>query len=113
MRFITEPTPLKNLFENRQTGYVELLKFAVDIENMWIAIDGEMHADCETLLLEKGSKQENIWGGNIYPGNTEPDLLEFSSFINIRPSRDNPGMDVMNPEIREEIRKIVQQLLVF
>lgn len=89
-----------------------MLKFAVDIENEWIVIDGEMHADCEALLLEKGSKQENIWGANLYPENDEPDFLEFTSFINLRPSLNNQSMDIQSSELRNSIRNIVNKLLI-
>ncbi len=85
---------------------------AVDIQNEWIVLDGELHSDCEAVLLEKGSQQENIWGANIYPDNTGDDFLEFTSFINIRPSQDNPSMDILNPEIREKITQIAQKLLI-
>ena len=89
-----------------------MLKFAVDIENEWIVIDAEMHADCEALLLEKGSKQENIWGANLYPENDEPDFLEFTSFINLRPSLNNQSMDIQSSELRNSIRNIVNKLLI-
>ena len=112
MQFIDKPTSLIKLWENRRTNYVDLLKFAVDVENNWIAIDGEMHSDCETMLLEKGSKQEYVWGGNVYPENSGSDFIEFSSFINIRPSQDNPGMELLNPEICGKIIEIIQQLLL-
>ena len=85
---------------------------AVDIQNEWIVLDGELHSDCEAVLLEKGSQQENIWGANIYPDNTGDDFLEFTSFINSRPSQDNPSMDILNPEIREKITQIAQKLLI-
>jgi hypothetical protein len=89
-----------------------MIKMAVDIQNEWIVLDGELHSDCEAVLLEKGSQQENIWGANIYPDNTGDDFLEFTSFINIRPSQDNPSMDILNPEIREKITQIAQKLLI-
>lgn len=38
------------------------VKLAVDIEQNIVAGGGELHADCEAVLLENGSQQENIWG---------------------------------------------------
>jgi len=43
------------------------IKLAVDIERGILAGGGELHADCEAVLLENGSKQVDIWGGDWYP----------------------------------------------
>lgn len=32
-----------------------------------MAVDAELHADLEALLLEKESKQDVLWGINLYP----------------------------------------------
>lgn len=112
MQFVDQPVSLKEIWLNRITGFSGLIKIAVDIQNEWIALDGELHADCETELLEKGSQQENIWGANLYPENSGDDFIEFISFINIRPSQDNPGMEIVSPEIRAEIIRIVRKLLI-
>jgi len=112
MIFVDKPVNLKSIWIDRETTYTELLKFAIDVENEWVVIDGEMHADCETILLEKGSQQQNIWGGNVYPENSDDDLLEFTSFINIRPSQDNPSMNLQNTELRDKITQIINKLLL-
>jgi hypothetical protein len=39
------------------------IKLAVDVERDILAGGGEYHADCEEVLLEDGSRQEDIWGG--------------------------------------------------
>jgi len=112
MLLIDKPVPLKALLPKITTKFTGLIKIAVDIEKEWIVLDGELHADCEAALLEKGSQQENIWGANIYPENSGDDFIEFISFINIRPSQDNPSMEVLNPEIRDNIKQIVSRLLI-
>ena len=43
------------------------IKLAVDIERGILAGGGEVHADCESVLLENGSKQVDIWGADWYP----------------------------------------------
>ena len=43
------------------------IKLAVDIERGILAGGGELHADCEAVLLENGSKQVDIWGADWYP----------------------------------------------
>ena len=75
------------------------------------AVDGELHADEEALLLENGSLQENLWGINIYPELEDPERIEFDSVINIRPSQGNLSRGVDDPVIRERIVQAVSGLL--
>ena len=37
--------------------------------------------------------------------------IEFTSFINIRPARDNPGMEITDLAIRERIRALTFELI--
>jgi hypothetical protein len=67
--------------------YEKVVKAVVDLEKRIMAIGGEMHADEEKFLLERGSKQEDLWGINIFTEGA--DLIEFDSLINIRPSVGN------------------------
>src|SRR5262250_821477 len=70
------------------TDYVKL---AVDIKREIVAGGGELHADCETVLLEDGSKQEDVWGADWWPLTKE---VRYGSFINIRPGQNNPAMEI-------------------
>jgi Protein of unknown function (DUF5674) len=88
-----------------------LVKAVVDIEKEIMAIDGELHADEEALLLEKGSKQQNLWGINLLPDKDGDQFIEFDSMINLRPGLHNMSRGVENPEIREKIRKIINKLV--
>jgi hypothetical protein len=45
----------------------EYVKLAVDIRRGILAGGGALHADCETVLLEDGSQQEDIWGADGFP----------------------------------------------
>ncbi len=47
--------------------YGDLVKAVVDIDQGLVAVDAELHADLESLLLEYGSKQQNLWRINFYP----------------------------------------------
>jgi len=86
----------------------DMVKFVVDIDQGVIALGGEMHADAEQVLLEHGSKQEHLWGGNIYPNN-EQEKIEYTSLINIRPAQHNRSMDISDQNLRGRIRAIVEQ----
>jgi hypothetical protein len=84
------------------------IKLAVDIRRAILAGGGEFHADCETALLEDGSQQVDIWGADWYP---DTQTVTYESLINIRPMQNNRSMEILNPEIREQVAQIVQNLL--
>lgn len=88
-----------------------LVKAVVDIEKEIMAVDADLHADEEAILLEEGSSQKNLWGINIYPESTGADFVEFDSLINLRPSQNNRSRGVENNEIQQKILKIVDKLV--
>jgi len=85
-----------------------LVKAVVDVEKEILVVDAEMHADEEQYLLEKGSKQENLWGINLYPEKTGEDFIEFDSMINLRPSQNNRTRGVNDEKVQERIISIVK-----
>ena len=99
---------LKTMAEN---AFGNLVKAVVDTDRKIMTVDGELHADEEALLLEDGSAQEHLWGINIYPELEGPDRIEFDSLINIRPSQKNRSRGVEDPAIRENIMRIVADLV--
>ena len=84
------------------------IKVTVDVERGILAGGGEYHADCEEVLLEDGSRQEDIWGADCYPDSKK---VEFGALINIRPHQGNRGMEIEDPELRAKIDAIVRRLL--
>jgi len=83
----------------------EYVKLAVDIKREVVAGGGELHADCEAVLLEDGSKQEDVWGADWWPSTKE---VRYGSFINIRPGQNNPAMEILDPAIRDRINIVVR-----
>ncbi|MBU1130560.1 hypothetical protein KJ840_00285 [Patescibacteria group bacterium] len=112
MQIIENKINLSELKKIAQERFGDMLKAVVDIEKEIMAIGGEMHADEEALLLEKGSKQENLWGINIYPDHINDDLIEFNSMINLRPRQNNRSRGVDNPELRDKIKQIIDKLII-
>ncbi len=76
-----------------------------------MAIDGELHADEEQLLLAEGSQQANLWGINLYPDLGEDEWVEFDSMINLRPAQGNRSRGVDSREVQERILEIVGRLV--
>lgn len=113
MKLIDQPTSLLFLWENKETDFTEMIKIVVDIERKIIGIDSELHADIEELLLEDGSMQQNLWGANVYPfKKNSDDFIEYTSFINIRPSQNNRSMEIQDGNIKNTIKKIIYELLI-
>lgn len=88
-----------------------MVKGVVDIEQQIVALDAELHADLETLLLENDSQQEHLWGINIYPFIEGEDFLEFDSMINIRPAQNNRSRGVESVEIQNQIKDIINKII--
>lgn len=102
---------INELKEMAKNMFGDFVKAVVDIEKNILAVDAELHADEEGLLLENGSKNENLWGINLYPDIQDDDWIEFDSMINLRPSQNNKTRGVENPEIRKKIIAIVNKLV--
>ena len=88
--------------------YGSMIKIAVDIRQGILAGGGEMHADCEQVLLEKGSEQDDIWGANWYPAEQR---IEFEALINIRPVLGNRSVVIQSQEIRSAVETITKNIL--
>ena len=112
MKIISSPLSKKVVLARHRSFFKKLVKAVVDVEEEIIAIDAELHADLEGLLLENGSKQENLWGINLYLEKEKEDLIEYTALINIRPAVDNRSMEVEDSRIRSKIEGIVTKLLV-
>lgn len=107
-----QKTTLTELKEMAKKMFGELVKAVVDVEKNIMVIDGEMHADEESYLIKLGSKQENLWGINLYPEFFgQEDFIEFDSVINIRPRQNNFSRDVEDKQTKEKIIKIVNNLV--
>ena len=103
-----EPAELARLVH---AYFGDMVKFVVDVRRRRIAVGGELQADAEALLLEDGSEQPDLWGGNYYPGLGPDGCVEYTSLINIRPAQDNPGMEIADPATRAQVGAIARELI--
>jgi hypothetical protein len=111
MLVIDAPISLADLKAMAGGRFGNLVKAVVDVERKIMALDGELSADEEALLLENGSRQENLWGINIYPELEGPDRIEFDSVINIRPSQGNRSRGIDDQVLREKVFQVVVGLM--
>jgi len=91
--------------------FEDMVKYVVDVRRGVIAIGGEMHSDAEQALLESGSRLADLWGANYYPGRGREGAIEFTSFINIRPSAGNRGMELQDEALRARVHEITSALV--
>lgn len=112
MRIIKEKISREELSDMAKSVFGELVKAAVDIEKGIMALGGELHMDEEVLLIEEErSRQEHVWGINLYPEKSGDEFIEFDSMINLKPAFGNRSRNVDNPEIREKIKATVRKLI--
>ena len=109
---VKEPIKLERLKELASERFGDLVKAVVDVKLEIMSIGGKMHADEESLLLEDGSNQDDLWGINIYPDSPKEQWIEFDSMINIRPRQNNRSRGVEDLELQNKIIKIVDSLVL-
>ena len=112
IRIIESAISLSEINELAKKQFGNLVKATVDVQRRIMAIGGELHADEEQILLERGSNQADLWGINLYPQKFgKPDFVEYDSMINLRPSQNNMSKVVENPAVRKQIQEIVTKLV--
>lgn len=111
MKLISEPISKENILQNYNTFFKTMVKAVVDIEKEIIAIDAELHADLEQLLLENGSDQKDLWGINLYLKQKKMDWIEYTALINIRPAQNNRDMEIQDKNIKNQIDEIVERFI--
>ncbi len=109
---VTKPISLSMIKKMAKQWFGDFVKAVVDLQHNIIAINSELHADAESILLQHWSKQENIWWINLYPEEyNNQDRIEFDSLINIRPSANNRSRWVEDKNIQKQIQEIVNLLI--
>ncbi len=107
MKIVENKISIKELKEMSSKMFGNLVKAVIDVEKNILVVDAELHSDQEAYLLQLGSKQENLWGINIYPELQVDERVEFDSMINLRPSQGNNSRGVESKEVQKKILDIV------
>jgi hypothetical protein len=97
----------KEDFKKAREDYESYIKLTIDLENEIVAMGGEYHADAEKELLERGSTQEDIWGGGI---NLETKTIETNAIINLR-SGTNDSTEILDSSKRDKFLAIAKRIL--
>lgn len=108
---IIKKVSVKELKKMAQKMDGNLVKADVDVVKNIVIIDMPMHFEGEQELLQKGSKQKDLWGINLFPDKFgTDDFIMFESMINIKPLH-NSSMSVESKKVREQIKKIVNEVV--
>lgn len=91
-----------------EQSYGTMVKVVVDTEREVLSLGCELHVDCSELLLEDGSRQNDLWGANVYPSDQ---TIDFVSLINIRPADYNRSMEIQKEEIKQRVEVIIRKLI--
>jgi hypothetical protein len=106
-----DPITLDELRRLATARFGDMIKAVVDVQRRIMLVDADLHADQESVLLSDGSRQEDLWGINLYPNLPTEDWLEFDAMINLRPSFGNRSRGVEDPATRERIAELVNALV--
>lgn len=111
MQILYKPISKNELRVLAENTFGDMIKCVADIRLRLLALDADLHADLERLLLENGSAGEDLWGFNLWPDEQGEGFIEFDSLINVRSWQGNPSRDVLDETNRQAIRQIVGQYI--
>lgn len=103
MEYFDAPLSKEDIDLVHQT-YGEYVKISADLENKRIVVGCELHADGEKILLEKGGKGDNIWGGGI---DFVIKDVTATAMLNLRPRLNNDSMEILDPKRRSDFLELV------
>lgn len=81
------------------------IKTVIDIKRKFCSAGCDRHFESEKILLEQGSKQEDIWGGGI---DLETLSIDCNSFINIRPTQQNTSSEIQDAQLRQQFEVLTK-----
>jgi hypothetical protein len=79
------------------------IKTVIDLEKKICSAGCSRHFESEKMLLESGSFQNDIWGGGI---DLETKIIDFNSFINIRPNQNNTSNEIQDKNICKKYEEL-------
>ncbi len=111
IKIIDKKITESELREIAKDFYGKMVKGVVDINREILALGGEYHVDANEVLIKNHSKQENIWGFNLYLDKERDERIEYVSLINIRPRQGNRTMEVQDPFLRDKMKSVILKYL--
>jgi len=100
----TEPFTSEELIKLRER-FDTYIKTVIDIERKVCSAGCDRHYDSEEILINQGSRQSDLWGGGI---DIETKIIDFNSFINIRPKENNTSNEIQDESIRKTYEELTK-----
>ncbi|HEY4519147.1 MAG TPA: DUF5674 family protein [Candidatus Paceibacterota bacterium] len=111
IKIIDQKITESELREIAKDFYTDMIKGVVDVERGILAMGGEYHIDASTVLIENGSRQQDVWGFNWYFDKTGDERIEYVSLINIRPAQGNRAMEAQDGFLRDTMKTVILKYL--
>lgn len=81
------------------------IKTVIDVEKKVCSAGTGRHFEGEKILMDQGSKQSDVWGGGI---DLETKIIDFNSFINIRPNDNNNSNEIQDQKVRNKYERLTK-----
>lgn len=103
---ITKSKPYtKEEIEKLKEQFDIYIKTVIDVKKNLCSAGCDRHFESEKILLEQGSSQSNLWGGSI---DIETKIIDYNSFINIRPADNNASNEILDSQIRKKFEDLTK-----
>ncbi len=112
MLILQHPIPRAELSRCPGDYFVDTVKAVVDVDRHLLALDAEMHADLQALLLEDGADMGSLWGITLRKDPGCEDFISFNAWLNLRVYQGNCSASVEDPAIRDQIREVVAEWIL-
>lgn len=103
---ITKSDPFtKDEIEKLKEVFDVYIKTVIDLEKKVCSAGMDRHFEGEKILMEQGSKQSDVWGGGV---DLETKVVDFNSFINIRPNDNNTSNEIQDAGVRKAYEELTR-----
>lgn len=110
---LREKMDIEDLWKLDDQFYPERMKFCIDKKRRVVSVNMEMHIDMENELYDDGSKEEDIYGGDLF---REPvGKIVWEAHPNIARNRElgmGAGRELKNQKIIDELFDILKEWIV-
>jgi hypothetical protein len=101
---ITKDSPFtKDEIETLREEFDVYIKTVIDLDKQVCSAGANRYFESEKILLDQGSRKSDLWGGGI---DLETKVIDFNSFINIRPTDKNMSNEIQSADLRIKFEEL-------
>ena len=103
---LTKKTPFTSDEVNKlKEQFGVYIKTVIDLDQKICSAGCDRHYESEKILLDSGSKQNDLWGGGV---DLETKIIDFNSMINIRPAQNNSSNEIQDLSLRQRYEQLTK-----